>query len=252
MIARRLLLRCGPVALLGLPGLSVAEGGAQGLHGFAHPLPPLAYSERDQIRGLFVDLLKEVCAQQAWSLSLEMQPLARAFRSSDHGRGFVVFPLDRSSERASSYRWVGPVVQRRVRIYKLSRRSDLQFEGLALLGEHRIGVNKGTGTHRKLLDSGLHPDGQLEVASGYGTALRMLLAGRTDFLAMNELALAWHLRQLGLPPETLSAVATLVDEGAYWFGLAPADEALAERLQQALEQMRIDGRLEALKRRYGL
>ncbi|MDT9002395.1 transporter substrate-binding domain-containing protein [Paucibacter sp. APW11] len=248
MIRRRAVL-AGFAPGLGLAGPPLL-GEPRELLAYAHQLAPLSYGEGKQLHGLFVELLQDVCNLLELPLRLELQPLSRALKT--RGHGFIVFPLDRQSEREGGYRWIGPVLPRRVLIYRLSQRQDLDFQGLALLGNRKIGVNRGTGTHKKLLDSGLHPMAQLEVANSYASALKMLLAGRTDYLAMNELAASWNLRQLGLPPETLSSVAVLDATGFYWYGVSPQDDVLAARLQHALEQLQSLGRVEALKRHYGL
>ncbi len=227
------------------PGLSQ-------LLGYAHPLPPLSYEEGGRVQGLFADLFRDMATQLGLPAMVEIQPFLRLQQSAMLGPGVVAFPLVRLPEREEMYQWIGPVLRRRVMLYRLAQRSDLEFRGWSRLGTAQIVVNKGTVTHRKLLEEFHVPPAQLQVSANYTTALRMLVAGRAEFLAMNELAAAWAARQLGLAADMLRPVQEIDGDGAYWFGVVPGDRALAQLLQEALEQLRRQGRLDTLRRQYGI
>ena len=226
--------------------------GLDRLVGYAHSLPPLSFEEGGRVQGLFADLFREMSAQVGLPAAIEIQPFLRLQQATMLGPGVVAFPLVRLPEREEMYLWIGPVVRRRVMLYRLSQRSDLEFKGWARLGSAQVVVNKGTATHRKLLEDFHVPPAQLQVSANYTTALRMLVAGRADFLAMNELAAVWAARQLGLASDILRPVSELDGEGAYWFGVVPGARALAQQLQEGLETLRRQGRLDALRRQYGI
>ncbi|MBB2487402.1 transporter substrate-binding domain-containing protein [Mitsuaria sp. WAJ17] len=226
--------------------------GLDQLLGYANSLPPLSFEEGGRVHGLFVDLFREMAAQLGLPGWVEIQPFLRLQQATMLGPGVVAFPLVRLPEREDMYLWIGPVLRRRVMLYRLAQRSELEFRGWSRLGSAQVVVNKGTATHRKLLEEFHVSPAQLQVSVNYTTALRMLVAGRAEFLAMNELAAAWAVRQLGLGTEVLKPLQELDGEGAYWFGVVPGARALAQQLQDALEQLRRQGRLDALRRQYGV
>lgn len=226
--------------------------GMDQLLGYANPLPPLSFEEGGRVQGLFADLFREMAAQLGLPAAVEIQPFLRIQQAAMLGPGMVAFPLVRLPEREEMYLWIGPVLRRRVMLYRLAQRSELEFKGWSHLGSAQVLVNKGTATHRKLLEDFRVPPAQLQLSANYTTALRMLVAGRAEYLAMNELAAAWAARQLGLASDLLRPVQELDGEGAYWFGVVPAARALAQQLQEALEQLRRQGRVDALRRQYGV
>ena len=222
------------------------------VQGYAHSLPPLSFEEGGRVQGLFVDLFREMTAQLGVAATVEIQPFLRLQQSAMLGPSVVAFPLVRLPEREDMYLWIGPVLRRRVMLYRLSQRTDLEFKGWSRLGSAQVVVNKGTATHRKLLDEFRVPPAQLQVSANYATALRMLVAGRAEFMAMNELAAAWAVRQLGLASDALRPVQELDGDGAYWFGVIPSARGLGQALQEALAVMQRQGRVDALRRQYGV
>lgn len=237
------------------PGIGAGAATLQGLEqlqGYAHSLPPLSYEEGGRVQGLFVDLFREMAAQLGVPSTVTIQPFLRLQQSNMLGPGVVAFPLVRLPEREELYQWMGPVMRRRVMLYRLAQRADLEFRGWDRLEPAHVVVNKGTATHRKLVEEFHVPPARLEVAANYAAALRMLVAGRAEFMAMNELAAAWAVRQMGLGADALRPVLELEGDGAYWFGVIPSARALAQALQEAFEVLRRQGRVEALRRQYGV
>lgn len=222
------------------------------LHGYAHSLPPLSYEEGGRAQGLLVELFLEMAAQLGVNGRVEIQPFLRQQQAAMLGNDGVAFPIVRLPEREDMYLWIGPVVRRRVMLYRLAQRNDLDFKGWARLGSAQVVVNKGTATHRKLVEDFRVPAAQLQLASNYGAAVKMLVAGRADYLAMNELAAAWAVRQAGQASDVLRPVQELEGDGAYWLAVLPTARPLAQALQDALDALRRQGRVDALRRQYGI
>ena len=76
-------------------------------------------------------------------------------------------------------------------------------------------------------------------------------ADRVDAVAMLDFAAAWHAAHLEPGFRGLQPLIALDEEHEYYFGLhRDAPEALAARLQKALDGLRRDGELEQLTRHY--
>lgn len=247
MLRRRLFLALATA--LSLP----AEGARAPLQAFGHALPPLSFDQEGKPAGLAVELLQKMAELAAMDLSLALQPRLRAEKSFVEAPGSLLFPLARLPERENRYRWVGPVLPRRVGIYSLSTRTDIRFRSLQQLDGLRLGATAGTATLEQLVAEGLKPGKELEVSPSYDASVRKLLAGRMDLLVIGDLNAYWQLRQLQEPPERIKEVAVLDASADYCFGLhLDAEPAQAEALQKALEQLRRNGTLERLRRSYGL
>jgi polar amino acid transport system substrate-binding protein len=182
---------------------------------------------------------------------LQGLPWVRAQQLAEATPEGILFSLTRTPEREAQFQWVGPIAQRRILIYKLASRDDLKLARLDELDGARIGVVRESAADRQLQAVGLRPGADLEHGLDDATNVRKLLAGRMEFVALLDWAVAWNLRQLKLPYETLQPVLEQDTARAYWYGLRPdADPALVKRLQSALDAVRRDGRYERLRQRY--
>jgi polar amino acid transport system substrate-binding protein len=253
--ARPGLLRRG--LLRGLPGLLLApvlalanpETGIR-LTGFTENLPPLNYEENGHTRGFSVELARLMAREAGLPLEIRVLPWQRAMQSAATQPGSLLFSLTRTPERESQFQWVGPISPRRILIYRLTQRTELQPAHLQALVGLKTGVVRDSASARQLLAEGLREE-HLELGLDDATNLRKLLAGRMDLIVLLDWAAAWHLQQHKLPMRTLTPVLPLDTARSYWFGLPPdTDPALVKRLQDALDKLRRDGRYEALRRRY--
>jgi polar amino acid transport system substrate-binding protein len=230
-----------------------AMAGRAPLTSFCHALPPLSFEQDGQLTGLAVDLLRRMAELAGLELSLALQPRLRAEKSFLDTPASLLFPLARLPERENRYRWVGPILPRRVGIYSLSQRTDIRFRGLRQLEGLRVGATAGTATLEQLLAEGLKPGKEIEVSPSYEASVRKLVAGRMDLLVIGDLNVYWQLQQMREPPDRIREVAVLDAGTDYCFGLrVDGDPAQADALQRALEQLRRNGSIERLRQAYGL
>lgn len=223
------------------------------LPAYCHALPPLSFEQDGQVTGLAVELLRRMAEAAGLELNLALQPRLRAEKSFLDTPGSLLFPLARLPERENRYRWVGPVLPRRVGIYSLAQRTDIRYRGLHQLDSLRVGATAGTATLEQLLGEGLKPGKELEVSPSYEASVRKLLAGRMDLLVIGDLNIYWQLQQLREPADRIREVAVLDASVDYSFGLhLDGDAAPAEALQRALDQLRRSGAVERAKQAYGL
>ncbi|MFG6430048.1 substrate-binding periplasmic protein [Roseateles sp. LYH14W] len=219
--------------------------------GITENLPPLNYQDDQGPQGFSVELLRLMAAQAGLNLELQVLPWARAVQMAEASANSVLFSLTRTPEREAQFQWVGPIARRRILIYRLASRSDLQLQHLDELGGARIGVVRDSAADRNLQAAGLRPGIELEQGLDDATNMRKLLAGRMEYITLLDWAAAWNLRQLQLPYDTLRAVMEQDAARSYFYGLRPdADPALVQSLQAALERLRRDGRYERLRLRY--
>lgn len=223
------------------------------LPAFCHALPPLSFEQDGQVSGLAVELLRRMAETAGLELNLALQPRLRAEKSFVDTPGSLLFPLARLPERENRYRWVGPILPRRVGIYSLRQRTDIRYRGLHQLDGLRVGATAGTATLEQLLAEGLKPDKELEVSPSYEASVRKLLAGRMDLLVIGDLNIYWQLQQMKEASDRIREVAVLDASVDYSFGLhLDGDAAPAEALQRALDQLRRSGAVERIKQAYGL
>lgn len=237
--------------LSGIGQAAGAGGPAPKLRAYTENLAPLNFAEDGRPLGISSELLKMMAQEAGLTLSIEVMPWQRAVQAASRQSNSVLFSLTRTPERESRYQWVGPIMPRRILLYRLSGRNDVRPTSLSQLQGLRVGVVRDSAAASRLLAAGLKPEQDLEFALDDNHNLRKLMAGRMDMIALLDWAAAWQLRRQQLPGSTLTPVLPLDVDKSYWYGLpADADPALARRLQDALDRLRRDGRLEQLRLRY--
>jgi len=228
----------------------VAVASPTDLVAYTENLPPLNYAEDGKPRGFSSELLQLMAAEAGLRLRVEVLPWQRSVQEAARRADSVLFSLTRTPERETQYRWVGPISPRRILVYRLSHRTDVQPASLKHLGGWRLGVSRDSAAARHLQAEGVRAE-ELELGLDDATNLRKLLAGRMDLIVLLDWAAAWHLRALKLPYATLTPVLSLDVDKSYWYGLPlDSDPAVARKLQMALDRLRRDGRYERLRQHY--
>jgi len=252
---RRRALNLAALGLLGCGAVSAVSADANErvtLQGFTEPLPPLNYADDSgKAQGFSVDLLRMIAAQAKVPLEIQVTPWVRATQLAAGTPNSILFSLTRLPEREGKFKWVGPISGRRILLYRLRDRSDLQVKDLKSLQGLKIGVVRESAAAKRLQAEGLRVGEELELALDDSSNLRKLLAGRMDLLVMLDWAAAWNLRQLKLDYGTLRPVLELDNAYEYWYGLHPdCDDALVQRLQAGLNTLRRNGQYDKLRRQY--
>ncbi|MCV2362852.1 transporter substrate-binding domain-containing protein [Paucibacter sp. DJ1R-11] len=232
-------------------GLAVA--GMASLQAFTEHLPPLNFQDDSgRAAGFSTELLQLMAAQARIQVDIQVQPWPRAVQAAAVQPNSILYSLTRLPERESKYRWVGPISERRIMLYSLSKRRDIQpLKDLRDLRELKVGVVRESAAARLLQAEGLRPGEELELALDDGSNLRKLLASRMDLIVLLDWAAAWHLKQLRLDYSTLRPLLELDTRHSYWYGLHPdSDDRVVQALQAALDQLRSDGRYARLRQRY--
>ncbi len=245
MNLRRLFL----AAMAALPFSAALPAGAADLHGYTEPLPPLNYEENGEARGFSAELLRAVAARAALSVDIQVLPWPRAVLMAEEDRQSVLFTLTRTAAREGQYRWVGPIAKRRILLFRLAERKDIQVQGPQDIKRLRVAVARESATAKLLQEQGFGE--WLEPALNDESSMRMLIAGRVDAVAMLDFAAAWQSARQGPGFKALQPLIALDERHEYYFGLNKnAPDELVNKLQKALDSLRRDGQLEQLTRRY--
>lgn len=243
-------LRRLPTRLAALLALWIAcAAQAADLHGYTEPLPPLNYEESGEVRGFGADLLRALAQRAGLSLEMQVLPWPRAVAMAAGDRQSVLFTLTRTPVREAEYRWIGPIAKRRIQLFRLAQRSEVQVRSLEDMQHIRTAVARESATAKALAEQGLGP--HLDAALDDEATMKMLIARRVDAVAMLDFAAAWHSARQGPGFRALQPLITLDDSREYYFGLnKDAPEELVSRVQRAFESLRRDGTLDELRRRY--
>ena len=235
------------VTVLILPAMAMAAS----IKAYTEALPPLNYEENGKVSGFASELLRQMASEAGHSVQLEVMPWMRAYRTVKQQPGSALYSIVRNPEREALFKWVGPIAPRRIMVYALASRPDVKIRRQPDLLRYRLGVLAESGAASQLVQLGL-PESQMEYGQSDEVNLKKLLLGRADSVVMLDWAMRWQQKLQQVEAARIRPVWTLDQRYQYWFAFnKDTDPAMLRSLQHALDQLRADGRLAALKRRYG-
>lgn len=235
------------VTVLILPAMAMAAS----IKAYTEALPPLNYEENGKVSGFASELLRQMASEAGHSVQLEVMPWMRAYRTVKQQPGSALYSIVRNPEREALFKWVGPIAPRRIMVYALASRPDVKIRRQPDLLRYRLGVLAESSAASQLLQLGL-PEARLEYGQSDEVNLKKLLLGRADGVVMLDWAMRWQQKLQQVDAARIRPVWSLDQRYQYWFAFnKDTDPAMLRSLQHALDQLRADGRLAALKRRYG-
>lgn len=235
------------------PGLLCLLGAvpsvANELVGFSEDLPPFAYLENGEHRGLANEVLDRIAQRTGLSIRRYSQPWTRSVRDAQAEPNGLLYVTVRTPEREPQYLWVGPVDGCDLVLMKLRRRSDLRFEP-ARRSALQIGARRDGPAVPRLREAGV-PESDIYQAPSSEVAIRMLYAERLDMLAGLHLPSVFQVQRNGLDPAELHAFHVLQPGFGCYFAFNPrVDEQLLARFRKGFEDLRASGELQALRELY--
>jgi polar amino acid transport system substrate-binding protein len=252
--AALLAMLAGAPAAMARPAVSVCDDEAE--------RPPYVQSKQlgsphvREFTGFAVDVLTRILGPQGEGFALELLPWRRCLLQVQGGSTDLVLNIARSPEREGQFLFTQPYYQMRLAYFydkdrpvpTVRSREDLAQQRLCLVASYNYapfgidskapnvtGTSKSVGQVFQMLKAGrcdIVPE-RLETAIGYR------LAGMADF---ERLGLAYQLVP-GLPTQ------------AFHMGVSPKSpqaQALLQRLNSGIDQLRASGQLAQLAQSYGI
>ncbi|UDI90716.1 substrate-binding periplasmic protein [Pseudomonas sp. IAC-BECa141] len=209
--------------------------------------PPLHFMQGNQLAGFGVDVVQALATQTGDRIHLQQVPLLRALRVASDTPDTGVFTVLRTDDRDDRYQWVGPLIEVETALYA---RDNLQPPVHSLREADHLG--RITVPRKWLVYSYLQ--GQ-DLNNLYGVEtpeqmMRLFSLGRTDFVVSDTWSKAALAREQGIEPARLQYQIPLMKQNTYIAFSPQTDPKQVARWQQALDTLRVDGRLEQMRQRW--
>jgi polar amino acid transport system substrate-binding protein len=209
---------------------------------------PLSYSEKGVLSGMTVEVVESLIQRTGQPASIELVPWTRGYQQAQREANVGLFPAVRTPQREDKFQWVGPVAAGHTNFYSHAG-SGLRVQSLADV--ERLGgvlaVPKLWYSYEILQEQGLQ--------SLYGVPtpqhmVKMFKHGRVQLILANNLALDEMLAGQGMTRDQVEQQYTLMTNSTYIAFSLNTDAALVARWRQALNEMKRDGSLERIHRRW--
>lgn len=202
------------------------------------------FARDDKITGIAVDVVREMFkrAEVQYSLTLRF-PWARIYKQALEEPGYGVFVAARLPEREELFKWVGPIgPDDWVLLGKAD--STITLNSLEEAKGYKIGAYKGDAIAEHLQQKGLAPIAALRDQEN----AKKLQAGQIDLWATGDPAGRYLAKQDGIGD--LKTILRFDSAQLYLALNKEVPDAVVQKLQGALEQMRADGFVDGVFSRY--
>jgi polar amino acid transport system substrate-binding protein len=242
---RRLALVCCAIVLSvpGMPGRAMAAGPVRIT---TSELPPYAMEHRPGQPGALLEMVEELGRRTGLASTIEFVPWRRAtFLASSRTRS-AVFPLTRSPERETQYRWLAPLYRERF-VFISPKGSGFDSIRPERQKSKRIGTLRGSFMIKYLHDQG-YPN-VVEAATVEETQ-RFLRRGIVDAVCADREILR---AGIGARMDTDYDLSATLRETSTWLGGSlDFSEADVLRFEQSMREMIADGTYARILKKYQL
>ncbi|MEL7252906.1 MAG: transporter substrate-binding domain-containing protein [Pseudomonadota bacterium] len=156
--------------------------------------PPYNFQEGARISGLGADQIFAIMDRANLTYEVELTRWSRAIGSARNKPATCVFSTFRTPDREADFEWIGPLSEDRSLLIKTAD-SDITLNSIDDAASYSVGTQTGEFTVGILQDAGI---ANVEQAPSMADALKKLLAGRNDLMAVPELYF-FELQEQGVP-----------------------------------------------------
>lgn len=237
--------RGGALGLLCALALQCAGAACQGaeLQILTEENPPISFSEGGKAAGLGSDIVNAIQRRLKSAVAPQVLPWARAYSMLQHEPNVALFATMRTAEREAQFKWVGPIATVKTGFYA-RRGAGVRVASLAQArAAGMILVPREYYTHQVLLQQGF---ANLQPVSRPDIMVRMLMAGRRELMVGDNLTMGALLRAVGARAGDAEPVYTFMESQYYIAFSQRSADALVQRWQASLDDMKRDGSFAAI------
>lgn len=211
-------------------------------------LPPFNYEENGQIKGISVEIVREILQEVGHPDHIEVLPWARAYRIINHKDNCVLFSMSRRPEREKKFKWVGPLVEQNYYFYK-RQGSPITIDTLDQARNLKsIGVPRDFMVHILLETKNFK---NLDVSNHPVQDLKKLMLNRVDVVPMGELNLIPTLKEAGISPDQVERTGHIIYHSVLYIAFSPnIDDQIIQTWQEALDKLKANGTYQKIRDKY--
>lgn len=220
---------------------------AEPLRLYTEEYRPLSYIDNGKLTGMAVEVVELLIQRTGQPAVIELVPWTRGYQKAQREVDVGLFATVRTPQREDKFHWVGPVAAGQTNFYSL-KGSGLRIRNLADVERAgTLAVPRQWYSYEVLREKGL------KTLYGVPTPqhmMRLFKHGRVALILVNNLALDEMLASQGLKREQVEQQFTLMAHSTYIAFSLNTNPALVSRWRQALNEMKRDGSLERIHRRW--
>jgi len=212
-------------------------------------LPPLQYNNKvQQPTGAMVDLVNLLLAEANLPGKIQIYPWARSYQIAQQQKNTFIFSIFRSEDREKNFQWIGKIYSIDSYLVALKSRHDINIANLNDAKAYTVGSIRNDLAETYLKNKGFIENKNLYLNSAYPVLWKMLYNHRTDLAFTNSLVWQYEIKKSGLNPDKIKFIYKIPDitSDLYIAASLATSPEITQKLRQALQQVKADGRYQKL------
>lgn len=205
--------------------------------------PPANYLENGRLKGLSVDIVREILSRLNMPDNIQVVPWARGYTLALAQPGVALFSTTRLPQREELFKWVGPLYHQTWGFYA---RKDSMINISSLdqaRAVPRIGTYYKDAKEQYLLANGFR---NLVSTNNNRGNIRHLMDGSIDLWVSSDFNMPYQAQQAGINPDRLKLVFPFKRVQNYIAFSNQSPDALVALWQQTLDELKKDGTYERM------
>lgn len=214
-----------------------ATAKAQKITIFVDNWPPYNFKKNGRVVGISTELIQAALQKANIQYKLALYPFKRALITVQKIPNTMLFTVARIPQREDNFLWIGPIHSRKVYLYKLKNRADIQIKNVEDIKKYHTGVLSGGSVEHFFITHGFQ-NKDYSLIFNSPQLLKMLFKNRVDLIPGDPLDLAYQMKNLGYKYSELEIVYLLSEEGGYYM-VANKDtsDEIITKIQKSLEEI---------------
>lgn len=206
------------------------------------------YSIRDDNghhSGIILNIVKEIQLRVGSIAPIKFNSWGRTQALAKVSAATAIFPLVRTRDREFDYKWVGHIYTDEISMAHLS--NNLSLTNILQNKQETVGTLKGSFINRFLISNGfINP---YPVKTQYQN-IQKIMSGRITYWTTPRLIGKYHLKKFGVPINQINFDKTLRKIRLHLAVSKDVSDETVRKWQSALYEMRQDGSIEAISRKF--
>lgn len=249
MVMIRIILQLALLCLLSAHALAASE---PKLTVYTEHNPPFNFMQYDKVVGFSSDIFLAMTERAGMDIQrndLQLWPWARAYRELQNEPNVILYSAARTAVREEHFQWVGPIFDLECS-FVAQKNSNVSIENLHEdVPKYIVGTVRDSAPEQVLIAEGVSID-KLQRLHDLELNVKKLADGRIDALLFNEPAIFYSIKRMGLNPDEYEVVHAMFAAPLYYAVSKGTDSAIVSRLQKALDELRNEGVVDAIIRKY--
>lgn len=167
---------------------------------------PFQYRQNGEAKGLAVDIVNKILADNHLSANIRFYPWSRALRIAESAPNTIILSITRNPKRENKFYWLGLISQHQLYLWVNKPRWGDQTFTDKQLATLTIGVPRDGHQHQFLKSHPLFSNNVFSVVNTKEQSLNMLAKNRIDAISGDPKLLRSRMISIGLSPEILKPV----------------------------------------------